>query len=339
MVETLPLQSSDRGPDANPRSVGVGVVTINWNGWQDTLACLDALRTSRGVSWHLFIVDNASSDDSLAHLSDLGDDVTLIASPTNDGWTGGNNNGIRRAFADGYEHILVLNNDAFVAPDTLAEFLAAHDHAPNAVLGGIQRLEDGRLKGVAGNRRNPRTGVMTWLSLEDLGPSENGMVPTAAVIGTALFAHRRVFEHVGMFDDDFYLYYDESDWCARAAKLGHPSFTAERAAIRHIGAASTGGRASPIVTYFLTRNSLLFVQRHGTPRQLLELTRVVLGDIRKDARAAARGPWWASLLRTPDPQLRAKIKGVLDYALRRFGDCPASVRRMQQDWRSAQPAR
>lgn len=306
----------------------VGVVTVNWNGWRDTLACLEALRTTRGVAWRLYIVDNASTDDSREHLSNLGDDVTLISSPVNGGWTGGNNTGISHALAAGHEHILVLNNDAFVQPDTLAAFLAAHADAPDAILGGVQRTDDGSLKGAVGNRRNPRTGVMTWLPIEELGPPQNGLVATASVIGTALFVHRRVYQAIGPFDDDFYLYYDESDWCMRGAKLGHASFVVERAGIRHIGAASTGGRSSPLVTYFMTRNSLLFVQRHGTWRQLLTLARTIVGGILRDTRAAEHG------ISTADVQVRARVRGVLDYMLRRFGDCPASVRQMQQDWRS-----
>jgi len=121
----------------------------------------------------------------------------------------------------------------------------------------------------------------------------------------------------------------------RGAKLGHASFVVERAGIRHIGAASTGGRSSPLVTYFMTRNSLLFVQRHGTWRQLLTLTRSILGGILKDLRSAERGWWPLGLLTTSDIQLRARLRAVLDYLLRRFGDCPASVRQMQQDWRNA----
>jgi len=328
------LEDRARAGQASP-SGGVGVVTVNWNGWRDTLACLEALRTTQGVAWRLYIVDNASTDDSREHLSNLGDDVTLISSPVNGGWTGGNNTGISHALTAGHEHILVLNNDAFVQPDTLAAFLAAHAGAPDAILGGVQRTDDGSLKGAVGNRRNPRTGVMTWLPIEDLGPPENGLVPTASVIGTALFVHRRVYQAIGPFDDDFYLYYDESDWCMRGAKLGHASFVVERAGIRHIGAASTGGRSSPLVTYFMTRNSLLFVQRHGTWRQLLTLTRSILGGILKDLRSAERGWWPLGLLTTSDIQLRARLRAVLDYLLRRFGDCPASVRQMQQDWRNA----
>ncbi|WP_309646290.1 glycosyltransferase, partial [Phenylobacterium sp.] len=85
--------ATDARPAAPP-DLGVAVVTVNWNGWRDTLACLAALRGSRGAAWRLIIVDNASTDDSRSHLSDLGDDVTTLWAPTNGGWTGGNNIGV-----------------------------------------------------------------------------------------------------------------------------------------------------------------------------------------------------------------------------------------------------
>jgi GT2 family glycosyltransferase len=102
------------------RPAQIAVITVNWNGWRNSLACLKALRTSVGPDWHLFLIDNASQDDSLTYLSDLGADVTLIRSPTNGGWTGGNNIGVQRALEVGHEFLFLLNNDALVMPDTLS---------------------------------------------------------------------------------------------------------------------------------------------------------------------------------------------------------------------------
>lgn len=335
MRPSEPFDLSPTAPRRDGSAEGVAVVTVNWNGWRDTLTCLAALRRTRGVAWHLIIVDNGSTDESPSRLSDLGDDVTTILTATNGGWTGGNNLGVAYALRSGYEHLLLLNNDAFVEPDTLAEFLAAHAHEPRAIIGGVLMTEDGLRLDQAGCRPHPRTGVPQWVPLADLRPSRNGLLHTSSVIGGALFAHREVFEAVGAFDDDFYLYYDETDWCARASAFGHANFVAERAVLRHVGAASTGGSHSPLVTYFLTRNSLLFVERHRTIAEHLALARVILGRLRLDAQAVKARWWPITLLTTTDPLLRARRRGLVDYLMRRFGDCPASVRQLQQAWRSA----
>src|SRR5688572_9260083 len=85
----------------------VAVVTVNWNGWRNTLDCLAALRRTRDVSWRLIIVDNASTDGSAEKLSGLGEDVVLIRSDRNRGWTGGNNLGVEYALREGFGHIFL----------------------------------------------------------------------------------------------------------------------------------------------------------------------------------------------------------------------------------------
>ena len=72
-----------------PSSDTVAVVVINWNGWRHSLSCIESLRRSQDTDWRLYLVDNASTDESLSHLTDLGDNVVVIRSPKNGGWTGG----------------------------------------------------------------------------------------------------------------------------------------------------------------------------------------------------------------------------------------------------------
>lgn len=122
-----------------------------------------ALRRSCNADWHLFIVDNASTDDSVERLTGLGDDVSLIRSPTNGGWTGGNNLGIEAALSARYDWLFILNNDAFVEPDTL-ELLPAEATAQAAregwpVLGPIHRGSHASDYDFIGSATDPRTGI------------------------------------------------------------------------------------------------------------------------------------------------------------------------------------
>lgn len=314
----------------------VAVVTVNWNGWRLTLECLAALRRSRGVAWRLIIVDNASTDESVEALSALGDDVILIKAPSNGGWTGGNNLGVAHALELGFEHILLLNNDANVEPDTLSAFLRAQAEpaAQGAILGGVLSGVGDLSEAQGGNTVNPRTGLRDWLTLGETERGAHGPLrPTVSVCGAALFAHRSVYEDVGEFDDAFYLYFDETDWCARAVGKGHVCWIVENAVVGHVGLATTGGRDAPIFNYFMARNSLLFTERHATRGQWFQLLRILLGSLRLEARRLGPRPWPLALVRADDLVLRARRRGVLDYLTRRFGDCPASIRRLQEDWR------
>jgi len=313
-----------------PATSSIAVVTINWNGWRHTLDCLHALRASEGASWHLYLVDNASTDDSREHLRGLGPDVTLIEAATNGGWTGGNNLGLREALTAGHEHIFILNNDAFVEPDTLARLLAVSAafsaEARRPILGPIHRGSSTRDYDFHAAARDPKTGIPAWIPAGELGSRlDRPLIETAYISGAAIFAHRHHFETIGLLDDRFYLNFDDTDWCRRAEKAGFPLLMVRDAAIRHIGSASIGGRYSPLQTYFLTRNRLLFADKHCSPIERLRLFRRCLWQARE---LAGKGSgWWPSrLMRIEDGPPAAFRRGLRDYLLRRFGDCPPEIR-------------
>ena len=143
----------------------VAVVTINWNGWQMTLDCLSSLRASRGASWRLYIVDNASTDGSVEKLRDLGSDVVLLELPVNGGWTGGNNLGIRRALQDGYSRIFILNNDALVEPDTMAQLLSfSLSRVQPPIIGPLHSNMEGSRLDFIGSGYDAATGLPTYES-------------------------------------------------------------------------------------------------------------------------------------------------------------------------------
>ena len=94
----------------------VSVVVLNWNGREDTLACLQSLRGIDYPSFKIHVVDNASSDDSVSSIRAAFPEVEIICSARNLGYAGGNNLGIRRALEVGAQYILLLNNDTVVPP-------------------------------------------------------------------------------------------------------------------------------------------------------------------------------------------------------------------------------
>ena len=316
----------------------IAVVTVNWNGWRNTLACLDALRASIGVRWHLFVVDNGSTDGSLDHLGGLGDNVTLIDAGSNRGWTGGNNLGLMRALDQGYHYALILNNDACVEPDTLAVLLRTAVAWPAAamppVLGPIHRGVH-RSLGAADYDFvaaviDPKTGIPAWVPPSELGSAlSRPLTATAYISGAGIFAQRVHFESVGFFDDRFYLNFDDTDWCMRVSRAGFPLIMVRDASINHIGSASIGGRQSPLQIYFLTRNRMLFAEKHWGWRESLRILRRYIWQARDLANDGTRGSWPGKFLRSRAGQMAAFRQGLIDYALRRFGDCPPQIRRWQ----------
>ncbi len=316
---------------ADPNKLGgtgaVAVLTVNWNRPALTLACLQGLRKTHGVRWHLFIVDNASSDDSVAQLSGLGDDVTLIQSEVNGGWSGANNRAARTALAAGFDHLFFLNNDAEVGPGTLAVLLEAFAclGTPYPVLGAIQTSERGPEGAWYGSHRRPRIPFP-----DDLTPSEYSTKPdlfaTDFIKGAALFAHRAHFDRIGYFDERFFLNFEETDWCARARAAGFPVLMVKAAQVVHSGSGTMGGLSSPISTYFLVRNGLLYSElRHG-PWVYLKGVKERMTWIKFRYNTGSWTRAVACLARDRSPWAIAYRRGFLDYALRRFGDCPTIIR-------------
>lgn len=305
----------------------MGVVTVNWRGAPLVLEALESLRASVGRPWRFVIVDNASGDGSLERLSGLGDDVTLIASERNLGWAGGCNLGIRAAFELGCEHVLLLNSDAKVRPDTLTMLMRAAARHGEAVYGCLVRWAGGRGEiQFCGDARVADTGLTRWVALEDmLDPELPEMIPTESVFGAAMFFSRSVYQRVGAFEETFFLNYEETDWSCRAARLGVPRWVVRDAVVDHHGSASIGGSQSPMQIYFMLRNALLFARRNGTRLQLLRLFRDTLHLYYR----------WSGLKlrltgsgeeRVPATRVMALRLALWHFVIGRFGDAPIRVR-------------
>lgn len=328
----------ERTPSDLPRRNAadqVAVIVVNWNGWQLCLDCLASLRRSEGVGWHLYLIDNASTDGSPQHLRDLGDDVTVILSDINGGWTGGNNLGVKRALADGHQRLFILNSDAQVRPDTLAKLVHfGAGRSPPPLVGPVHRSMDETHLNFVGAQVDPRSGIPRNLEAHEVDFDGCGEAyDTAYIRGAAIFASRVHFDQLGLFDDRYYLNFDESDWCFRAREAGFPVLMLKTAEILHLESASIGGGASPLNTYFIIRNGLLFGEAHCTARQRLSHARDVLRSAMYALPYTSRARRLLGVMVGRSPAQQAFRMAVRDYALRRFGNCPPKIRALNPAWR------
>jgi GT2 family glycosyltransferase len=307
----------------------VGIVLVNWNTADHTLRCVESVRNSRAQDYRIYVVDNASADDSVRRLTGLGEDVRLIANARNDGWAGGVNIGVRAALADACDHIFLLNNDAEVREDTIDRLLAAEAALGPAIVLGCVVVDrrSGEMQ-FFGTANDPRSGTPRWFDVStDADRLANDYIDSSMAYGAALFARSDHFRRVGLFDERLFLNFEETDWCLRARRAGLRCVIVRHAVAPHFTSASIGGRDSPLQHYFLCRNELLFGRMHCSPRQRL----VIAGRL---ARALARTIRAERGARSPAfPRSRAAARGMVDYVLRRFGDCPAHIRRLNAAWR------
>jgi GT2 family glycosyltransferase len=307
----------------------IGVVVVNWNGWQNTLNAYKSLVACDCKSWKLIIVDNASTDDSRERLSDLADTV-LISSPVNLGFAGGCNLGIAKIRELGLDYIFLLNSDATVSKDALNNLvLASLRIGSKAALGSVVRYwPSGELQ-FFGSRKSPGSGRPDWYKEPaDASVLNSELIKTDFIFGAALFAPVQIFDEIGIFDERFFLTFEETDWCYRAAAAGIANYVVSNSLVYHQNSASLGHKDAPLQTYFLYRNRLLFYDKHASVRQrirgYLEVLWFLLHRLKRDLKLVL------SAGGSIDPSTKALALAMRDYMLRRFGDCPLAVRHLAQ---------
>jgi hypothetical protein len=223
----------------------VGIIVLNWNGLEDTRKCLVSLFQTSGFSPRIYVVDNGSTDGSVENLyQEFGDRMVLLANRRNLLFAGGNNVGIRRALEDGCTHLLLLNNDTTVDPEMLVELMKAERE--DAVLcPKIYYMDRPSVLWYAGGQLNLRRARIAHRGIREVDRGQYDLVePTDWATGCALFATRRVYETVGLLDEEFRLYGEDVDFCLRAGAAGFPIIYVPTAEVWHKVSAAIGGNLS-----------------------------------------------------------------------------------------------
>jgi GT2 family glycosyltransferase len=332
----------------------VAIVVLNWNGLADTLACLESLSRLRYANHRVIVVDNGSTDGSLAALrrTASSSQVEVLDAGRNLGYAGGNNLGIRRALESGADFVLVLNNDTIVDPALLDELLGAADRHPAAgcFAPWILYLSDRELIWFTRSEWSSGKDAFTAPGKGRLA-SELSTEPTDTeyVCGAALFFRVEVAREIGLFDERFFLVYEDADWGFRARRAGFGCVTVPAARVWHKIGTSFGSEASPLRTYFSVRNKLLWAEKNLSRSEWRHVLAVAVNRLfpvfRLDRQGMplARALSWAlaayrreALRKLKDAQERAHRRAVLDYMLRRFGDCPPMIRTLTREWTTLQ---
>lgn len=243
----------------------IGVVIVNWNGWQTTLETLESLWSAQVPQdqINVYLVDNGSTDSSVTHLSTVQNTV-LIPLGENRGFAGGSNRGIEQALSDGCRYVLLLNNDVYVHPDFLVLLVQWLDNHPSAgiVTPKIRYAEPDHLLWYGG-------GTLPWPRLiggmTGIGEIDAGQYDRPSVVGFAtaccILVRREVFEQIGFLDERFYFYQEDVDFCIRAAQAGFEVWYCPASLIWHRVSYSTSQNL-PLRTYYYARSRFIFFAKH-----------------------------------------------------------------------------
>ncbi|MFM7736237.1 MAG: glycosyltransferase family 2 protein [Alphaproteobacteria bacterium] len=247
----------------------IAVVVLDWNGGADTLAAVESVLADRGdLELDTIVVDNASREPVLDEVRRRHPEVRVVANPRNEGYAGGNNVGIRLALEAGADWVLVLNNDAVLRPGALRALVdtARADPSIAAVGAKILRAEDPSRLWLAWGEISWRQSLVRLVGAgEPDGPRWSSARDVPWVSGCAILLARRAIERIGPFDEAYFAYHEEVDWCARAREAGFRVAWQPAAVVLHRGQASSGGPVYVSRRQYLTaRNMVRFVRTHGT---------------------------------------------------------------------------
>jgi GT2 family glycosyltransferase len=250
------------------------IIILNWNNAADTVACLRSVTNADYGALEVVVVDNGSTDDSVACIRTAFPHMRIIETGCNLGYAGGNNVGIRQVLAEGFDFVCILNNDTTVEPSFLNPLIAVLAARPDVGIVTPLVAEQSTGAGVwaLGQRVNRWTATVSREHAGAPVTAWRGCEPFAveAASGAAMLVERSVFEQAGLMDERFFLYYEETDWCLRLRKLGIQIFAVPESVVHH-RVSATLGQTSPVIDYYMTRNHFLLLCR-TIGRQLLAVS-------------------------------------------------------------------
>jgi GT2 family glycosyltransferase len=243
----------------------VAIVVLNWNRWEETLACVDSLDRLDYDRRLVLVVDNASSDGSEDRIREARPDVELIQSGHNLGYAGGNNVGIREALDRGADAVWILNNDTEVDPGALTALVDAAAAPDWGILAACLVDPAGEILGSAGVEVD---GEVTPLLCSGC---DAGFHAADVVMGASLFVRADVFKDIGLLDEHYFHYFEERDFVERARRRGWTLGLACGSHVRHEEGATLGVR-SPQATYYFVRNHIFYERRFSGQHPVRVLT-------------------------------------------------------------------
>lgn len=254
----------------NTENVGkrFSAVIVNYDGGDMLTDCVRSALREGVPTAQIVIVDNGSRDDSLATLEQNIPGTKTIRNPCNTGFAGAVNQGLAAACGD---FVLLLNNDAQLQPGVLQAFAEAFDRIPRlAIAGGQLRYPDGRLQNAIAPLPTLAAELLPYIFLKWMAPRRFQMktavdvpIPVESVIGACLAVRRAILPELGVMDEDYFFFFEETEWCQRAGRLGFQVYHLPAARALHLqGRTANRFRGDARVEF--QRSKLIFFKKSRT---------------------------------------------------------------------------
>ena len=305
------------------------VVVLSYHGREDTLSCVDSLVTGSPEAVVL-VVDNGSRDGTLEAVQDRWPRMDTLQTGTNLGFSGGMNAGLRWALDQDARTVTVLNNDTTVPAGAVAALAVRACAGPVLVSPEVHYANTPDEVWFGGGLIDQVTSLPRHADATELEATSldaEGLRASEILAGCCLTGSAATWRAVGLFDDRFFLTFEDSELSLRATRLGVPLLVDTTVVIHHKVSASFVGAYTYLGLFYYVRNGLLFgaLQRpHRLAARLRFLRRHVAGEV--------MGPLRRRELVEALRRILIVAWAIGCRALRRYGPAPTPIGRLAQRW-------
>lgn len=263
----------------------VSIVILNYQVKKLALKCIKSVVKSDYNNLDIIVVDNNSGDEIEKDLKN--GHVNFIQTGFNLGYSGGNNQGINKALANGADYVFILNPDTEISERCISELVKYAEEENADIVGPKIHFKNNQTIWFAGGIFDLQNVLGSHRGVNEIDNGQYEKVEeTDFITGAAMMVRKEVFTKVGLLDERYFLYYEDSDFCFRAKQVGFKIMYIPSAVVFHENAKSTG-LGSSLQDYYITRNRMLFASKFLSLRTKFALFKEALQNITMPVRRKA----------------------------------------------------
>lgn len=238
------------------------IIILNYNNYEDTIECINSLKKVIPIEMiDIVVVDNNSKDDSVKMIEAKFQDIIMIKSKVNKGYAHGNNLGLDYALKNGYRYTCILNNDTIITKDFLKECISKIDENSAFISPALMEYTDEEYIQSTGGDIIINRGIVTRKNYRMKREQLPDIIETDYVGGACMFFKTHIINELGFIPEEYFLFYEETEWCYKAKKLGYRNLCLTNTYIYHKGSVSIN-KIGGLSDYLMKRNRVVFVKRN-----------------------------------------------------------------------------
>lgn len=283
----------------------LAIILVNYNGIEYNINCINSILDSSFKNFEIIVVDNDSKDGSVEELERVfNNKITLIKLNDNLGFSGANNIGIEYAKENNFDYIMLLNNDTVIDKDMISIMIESSKYHNCLVSPKIYYYDNKNIIWSAGGTINWKKGLPIQYGINEEDENENGkLMNIEFATGCCLLIPIEAINDVGFLSEEYFLYYEDTDYSCRVINAGHKILYNSEAIMYHKVSASTGGEKSLMYWYYMTRNRLIFNKKFNKKKTNANLYFYSTAAIKL----------LIYLMKGKNVAVKGIIKGIIDY--------------------------